>query len=65
MNERKDVYERKLNELNQKCLACRKENVISFEKCNYGCAIGKRIRWLETEYSDVTGYSHKIWKKGV
>ena len=65
MNERKEAYKKQRDELNAKCVDCRKLQTPSYERCNYGCSIGKKLRWLETEYSDVTGFSHKNWGKGM
>ena len=65
MNERKEAYERKRKELEEKCILCRKQQTLSFERCNYGCTTGKKLRMLEAEYADVTGWSHKMWNKGM
>lgn len=65
MKERKEAYERKQKELLAKCAHCTAYNSPTPECCE-NCSTGKRLRWLESEYSDVTGWSHsKMWKKEV
>lgn len=59
MEERKKAYERRQSSIKTKCSKC---NNISYDRCN-SCIIGKRLRWLEAEYSDVTGWSHERWGK--
>ena len=61
--DRKEKYERRREELLKQCEICRKTQKPTYERCNYGCTTGKRLRWLETEYSDVTGWSHEKWGK--
>lgn len=56
--ERKDVYSRKRDAISVKCKSC---TMRSYERCD-ACIVGQRLRWLETEYSDVTGFSHDAWK---
>ena len=66
MKERLAAYKEKQEELKAICIKCRKENRIfppTIERCD-SCTTGKRRRWLETEYADVTGWSHSIWNKG-
>ena len=66
IEERKAAYEKKREELNKRCDICRKQNRIfkpTAERCS-SCTVGQRLRWLQTEYSDVTGWSHeKTWNK--
>lgn len=57
---RKEAYERRKSELLKRCESCRKTQKPTPERCD-SCTTGKRLRWLETEYSDVTGWSHKKW----
>ena len=64
LTERRAEYERKRESLLKICKVCRQQNKIfppTSDRCDYGCDTGKRIRWLETEYSDVTGWTHKKW----
>lgn len=66
MKTRREVYERKQNELLERCRICTSYNSPTPECCDYGCITGKQLRRLETEYADVTGWGHeKIWKKEV
>ena len=58
-SKRKQEYERKRENLIANCKKC---NLCSIERCDE-CIIGKRLRWLESEYSDITGWTHKKWKK--
>lgn len=61
VNERRQVYERKQLELSKCCEVCQENKFLSsVEQCEY-CIVGKRIRMLEVEYSDVTGWSHSTW----
>jgi len=63
MSTRKEQYEKKREELNAICTRCRKQNSAfppTIERCE-ACSTGKKLRWIETEYSDVTGFSHKKW----
>lgn len=61
-NTRQLAYETKKKELSQICENCRKTQSPSTERCEYHCSNGRRLRWLEAEYSDVTGWNHKRWK---
>lgn len=66
MEKRKEAYERKQNELLERCRICRSYNSPTPECCDYHCNTGKKLRWLEAEYSDVTGWNHEnVWKKEV
>ena len=58
---RRETYERRKAELQKNCERCKKTQHPTHERCDYGCTTGKKLRWLETEYSDVTGWSHKSW----
>jgi len=60
MENRKEEYEKRKKELLKRCESCRKTQTRTPERCG-SCTNGKRLRWLETEYSDVTGWSHKKW----
>ena len=52
-------YEKRKAQLKCYCDRC----VGSYpEKCNY-CNIGQKLRWLETEYADITGWSHAYWTR--
>lgn len=65
MEKRKKEYERKQEVLLERCRICNSYNSPTPECCNY-CSTGKKLRWLESEYSDVTGWKHeKVWKKEV
>lgn len=58
---RKKAYERRMEELQKICERCRKmSGEPTSERCTY-CANGEKVRWLEAEYYDVTGWSHKKW----
>ena len=60
---RKEEYEKKRKQLEEVCVKCRKINKNfppTAERCN-SCRTGNRLRWLQTEYADVTGWSHSIW----
>lgn len=62
MEERKEIYNKKREKLEEECTKCRKRSYfkITPERCE-DCTVGRKIRMLETEYSDVTGWSHKKW----
>lgn len=64
VEERKQAYQKKLEALKRECEKCIKQSngVINYDRCQMHCRIGFRIRALETEYSDVTGFSHNSWK---
>lgn len=60
---RAEEYEKKRKQLEEICIKCRKDNKIfppTAERCN-SCRTGNKLRWLQTEYADVTGWSHKLW----
>ena len=57
-NSRQVAYEKRKKELEKRCNGCK---VRTFERCD-SCTTGKRLRWLQTEYSDVTGWSHNLWQ---
>ena len=56
---RSQRYEKRRTELEKGCIGCK---VRSPDRCD-SCTTGKRLRWLQTEYSDVTGWSHTLWQK--
>ena len=59
---RKKAFEKKKAELDKVCDICRnRSGMPTIDHCNYGCTTGQRLRMLETEYSDVTGWSHDKW----
>lgn len=58
IGERKKAYLQKQEELKTRCYACK---TCSIERCDT-CIVGLRLRWLETEYADVTGFTHDEWK---
>lgn len=60
---RREHYEKKREDLNKNCERCRKTQHPTIERCNYHCSIGRKLRMLEAEYSDVTGWSHDHWRK--
>lgn len=62
--ERKKVYERKRTELLMQCAKCQTYQTPTPDHCNYDCNIGNKLRWLEAEYADVTGWRHQTWNKG-
>ena len=62
---RRAAYERKQEGMLEQCKRCMKNGQPSFDHCNYHCSNGKRLRWLEAEYSDVTGWSHQNWRSGM
>ena len=57
---RKATYEKRKQELQKHCANCKTRSLVRCDSCIWG----QRLRWLETEYSDVTGWSHKLWKEG-
>jgi len=59
---RREQYNSRYCPLIQHCITCQKIYKVSVERCNYHCIIGMRLRWLETEFSDVTGCSHRKWE---
>lgn len=60
---RRKIFERKKADLSKTCDVCRKRSGMpTIDHCNYGCTIGRKLRMLEAEYSDVTGWSHELWK---
>lgn len=61
--ERRKQYERKVVALEKNCETCRKTQNPTIDRCNYHCSIGRKLRMLEAEYSDVTGWSHNHWKE--
>lgn len=65
MKERKEAYEKRRNELLERCRHCTAFNSPTPECCEC-CNTGEKLRWLEAEYSDVTGWKHgRMWKKEV
>ena len=61
-NNRQENYEKKREELEVQCAKCRTSTFMpTSERCDYGCTIGRKLRMLEAEYSDVTGWSHNKW----
>ena len=54
---RKDIYNKKKKTLEKVCNNC---IMCSIERCN-DCTTGRTLRYLEIEYSDVTGWSHEYW----
>lgn len=59
---RKESYEKKRSETSKRCITCRKSLYPPTpERCEE-CTTGRRLRMLEAEYSDVTGWSHDKWK---
>lgn len=61
---REEQYEEKRKKLEKRCQKCKETSLIppSYDRCDYHCTIGRKIRYLESEYSDVTGWSHENWK---
>ena len=61
---RRQAYERRRTKLEEKCRKCQgQENKTQTpERCEE-CIVGWRLRSLETEYSDITGWSHRKWDK--
>ena len=64
LEQRRADYERKCAEHNSRCETCIKQSSfpITAERCGE-CTICRKLRMLEVEYSDVTGWSHETWKK--
>lgn len=56
---RKEAYERKREELLKHCAICRTRQIPTPDHCEYGCTTGRKLRYLESEYADVTGWYHK------
>ncbi len=59
--DRKETYEKRRKELEEKCKRCHKQSNPSWDRCHYHCSIGRKIRMLEAEYADITGWSHNTW----
>ena len=63
MSERKEIYYRKSEALLKRCSRCRSSVYPPTpDRCDE-CTTGRKLRMLETEYSDVTGCSHDNWNK--
>lgn len=63
LQQRKERYETRRAEHTKRCEMCRKSPFPpSIERCEE-CTTGRKLRMLEVEYSDVTGWSHKIWNQ--
>ena len=62
---RKAAYERRAAELGEKCKRCitQSRSPININRCEHTCTIGRQVRWLESEYSDIIGWSHKKWTR--
>lgn len=61
MESRRETYNRKVSELSKRCTECRKGAFKpSPERCEE-CTTGRKMRMLEAEYADVTGWSHTKW----
>ena len=56
-SDRRATYEAKREEAQKPCAKCTMRNP---ERCTW-CTFGRRLRALEAEYSDVTGWSHSKW----
>ena len=56
---RKEAYERRKVMLESHCNGCQTRSI---ERCD-DCIIGRKLRYLEIEYYDVTGWSHEYWDK--
>lgn len=58
-------YLKKRDALEKECAMRRKNKQCidnpSPERCG-ACNVGKRMRWLESEASQITGWSHTYWK---
>lgn len=66
MDTRREAYERKRKQLLEWCGLCTTYNSPTPECCEYSCSTGKKLRQIEIEYADVTGWGHdKTWKKEV
>lgn len=62
METRRETYDRKNEELSKRCEVCRSGRFKpSPERCDE-CNTGRKVRMLEAEYADVTGWSHTKWK---
>lgn len=65
MKNRREEYEKKQAELVERCRICTMYNSPTPECCDFSCSTGRRLRWLETEFADITGWSHGKWRKEV
>lgn len=62
--QRAEQYQAKRAAILKQCEICRSQNhhfPPTAERC-YHCNNGQRMRYLENEYSDVTGWSHEQWQ---
>ena len=63
-DERRQQYQAELDALNAKCAECIQQNgTVDYQRCEQHCYIGFRIRTLEVQNSDLTGFTHEAWKK--
>lgn len=61
---REEEYLEKYRDLIKNCYQCRSRPIPPPpERCQYSCAIGIRLHYLEDEFSDVTGWDHQKWHK--
>lgn len=63
--QRAEQYQAKRDAILKQCEICRRQNHYfppTAERCD-SCTFGKRMRYLENEYSDINGWSHKDWQK--
>ena len=56
---REAAYKRRKSALEVRCNGCKQRSI---ERCDV-CTVGRQLRYLEVEYSDVTGWSHNYWQK--
>lgn len=60
---REEEYLEQYQELIQHCYDCQRDQMPTPERCQYSCAIGIRLHYLEDEFSDITGWDHQKWHK--
>lgn len=63
--QRVEKFRAKQEAILEQCEICRSQNrhfPPTTERC-YHCHNGQRMRYLENEYSDVTGWSHEQWQE--
>ena len=53
MNSERQAYERRLAELNNSCKNCPKPKSLGYGWCEDHCSVGKEVRKLELDNSDV------------
>ena len=64
LEKRKKFFEIRREELTMECKRCVTAlGMPTVDHCNHGCGTGYRLRMLEVEFADITGWSHEHWGK--